>query len=112
LDDVRQGTKDKERTMKNIAGAKKGYKRNLAGGEVLEKVVVHDGLLDEGLGPEVLAVLLCVGGEGGGDALAGHSLLLAQCQLSRHAVRILHQNSLLRDSILERKVKLSYFPLN
>jgi hypothetical protein len=27
---------------------------NLAGREVLEKVVVHDGLLDEGLGPEVV----------------------------------------------------------
>jgi hypothetical protein len=28
--------------------------RNLAGGEVLEKVVVHDGLLNEGLGSEVV----------------------------------------------------------
>ena len=44
----------KERTKKNDAGAKKGYRRNLAGREVLEKVVVHDGLLDERLGPEVV----------------------------------------------------------
>ncbi len=70
MDDGRKGTKGKERSKKNFAGRKKGYRRNLAGREVLEKVVVHDGLLDEGLGPEVLAVLLCVGGEGGGHALA------------------------------------------
>ncbi len=52
--DGRRGTKDKERTKKNDAVGKKGYRRNLAGREVLEKVVVHDGLLDERLGPEVV----------------------------------------------------------
>ena len=35
---------------------------HLAGGEVLEEVILHDCLLDERLGPEVLAVLLCGGG--------------------------------------------------
>jgi hypothetical protein len=62
----------------------------LAGGEILEKVIVHDCLLDEGLSPEVLAVLLGVGGEEGGGALARHALLLAQGQLTGHAVRILN----------------------
>jgi hypothetical protein len=88
--------KTKKGLRRTMLEERKAIGGNLTGGEVLEKVVVHDGLLDEGLGPEVLAVLLCVGGEGGGHALAGHALLLAQRQLTRHAVRILRQKSLLK----------------
>ena len=62
---------------------------HLAGGEVLEEVVVLDGLLDEVLGVEVLVD--GGDGEGGaaGHALPRHSLLLVEGKLPRHTVAVL-----------------------
>ena len=57
--------------------------------EVLEKIIVLYGLLDQGPGVEVLGHLLNVDGGAGGDALAGHTLLLVQCHLTCHTVVIL-----------------------
>ena len=66
---------------------------HLAGGEVLEEVVVLDGLLDEVLGVEVLVD--GGDGEGGaaGHALPRHSLLLVEGKLPRHTVAVLGQGS-------------------
>ena len=47
--------------------------------EVLQEVILHDCLLDDGAGPEVLVVLGDVDVPGDGHALTGHALLLHQC---------------------------------
>ena len=46
--------------------------------EVLQEVILHDCLLDDGAGPEVLVVLGDVDVPGDGHALTGHALLLHQ----------------------------------
>ncbi len=62
---------------------------DLAGAEVLQEVVLGEGLLDELLGPEVLVHLVHLEGLGGVDALAGDALLLVDVQLAGHCVVLL-----------------------
>lgn len=50
----------------------------LALGEVLQEVILHDCLLDDGAGPEVLVVLGDVDIPGHGYTLTRHALLLHQ----------------------------------
>ena len=50
----------------------------LALGEILEEVILHDCLLDDGAGAEVLVVLGDVDVPGHRHALSGHALLLHQ----------------------------------